>query len=153
MMRQVQRFAWTAVIVFVGLVAPLAIAHPTHHHHPSTSAPSSQETISFAKGMEKSMEVMMADMHTAHSTGNPDIDFLSMMIPHHQGAIDMARLVLLHGNDPLVRQLAQDIIANQQAEITTMKGRLSVLKQGTDSNPDGFPSLSGTRGGQPSGRQ
>jgi len=89
---------------------------------------------------------MMRAMHAAPATGDPDLDFLRMMIPHHQGAIDMARAELVHGRDPMVRQLAGDIIASQQAEIDSMKGRLSVLGRGRDTDPGGFPALGGTRG-------
>ena len=60
----------------------------------------------FARQMEADMRTMMAAMHAAPHSGNPDADFLAMMIPHHQGAIDMARLALIHGGDPLTRRLA-----------------------------------------------
>ena len=53
------------------------------------------------------------DMHRPGYTGQPDSDFLAMMIPHHEGAVDMARLVLIHGRDPMVRQIAEKIIASQ----------------------------------------
>ena len=79
-------------------------------------------------------------------TGDPDVDFRVQMIPHHQGAIDMARLVLVHGRDPLVRGLAEDIIAAQQAEIQSMAARLRLLESGKPPDADGFPPLSGTRG-------
>ena len=54
-------------------------------------------------------------------TGDPDVDFARMMIPHHRGAIDMARVQLEKGRDPRLRELAQRIIADQEREIATLK--------------------------------
>ena len=90
---------------------------------------------------------MMDDMHRPGFTGNPDHDFLAMMIPHHEGAIDMARLLLIHGRDPLVRQLAEDIIASQTIEVAGMRGRMAILLQGANPRPCGFPALGAVRGG------
>lgn len=95
------------------------------------------------------MNTMMYRMHAAGYTGNPDIDFLAMMIPHHEGAVEMARLELTHGKDPLARRLAEEIIASQTTEIGAMKERLAVLRRGEDPNPGGFPALHGTRGAAP----
>jgi uncharacterized protein (DUF305 family) len=53
-------------------------------------------------------------------TGNADVDFIKGMIPHHQGAVEMAKIVLEHGKDPEVRKLAEGIIAAQEAEIEWM---------------------------------
>ena len=100
----------------------------------------------YARGMHEGMERMMRDMHAAGDSGDADVDFLAMMIPHHEGAVDMARLVLIHGRDPLVRALAEDIIAGQSSEIAAMRGRLKRLRAGRDSDPDGFPALGSTRG-------
>jgi uncharacterized protein (DUF305 family) len=57
-------------------------------------------------------------------TGNVDRDFMRMMIPHHQGAIDMARVLLKYGHDEKLRRLAQSIIVEQGQEIAYMHGLL-----------------------------
>ena len=94
------------------------------------------------------MARMMRDMHAPAYSGHADIDFLAMMIPHHVGAVEMARLELLHGRDPATRQLAEDIIASQTVEIDSMKRRLAALRQGDAHarQPAAFPALGGLRG-------
>jgi len=96
--------------------------------------------------MHRQMKAMMEAMEAVPMSGDADRDFLAMMIPHHQGAIDMARLALMHGRDPLTRQLAEEIIASQQAEIASMHRRLQVLAKSGTSGGEEFPALSGTRG-------
>ena len=101
----------------------------------------------FAVGIDAGMAKMMADMHAPGHTGNVDADFLAMMIPHHEGAVEMARLLLIHGHDPVTRRLAEEIIAGQQVEIEGMRRRLEQLRRGASlGEPDGFPALGGTRG-------
>ncbi len=100
----------------------------------------------FVRQMDAAMKKMMEDMHAPGYSGKPDVDFLAMMIPHHEGAVEMARLVLIYGKDPLTRRLAEEIIASQTAEIAAMKERLAILRRGEDPNPGGFPALHGTRG-------
>ncbi|MEO6269039.1 MAG: DUF305 domain-containing protein [Lautropia sp.] len=99
----------------------------------------------FERALSEGMDRMMTDMHAAGHSGNPDIDFLSMMIPHHAGAVEMARLVLEHGRDPATRRLAEEIIASQMLEIEGMTRRLAALRRQSGS-PDEFPALGGTRG-------
>jgi uncharacterized protein (DUF305 family) len=97
--------------------------------------------------MDASMARMMQDMHRPGYWGNADVDFLAMMIPHHAGAVDMARLVLQHGRDPATRRLAEEIIAGQTIEIEGMTRRLAALRQGGGvTRSPGFPTLGGTRG-------
>lgn len=101
---------------------------------------------SFRQEMDEAMARMMRAMHAPGYTGNSDIDFLAMMIPHHAGAVEMARLVLLHGRDPATRRLAEDILSGQALEIEGMRRRLALLRfrQGSWMRP--FPELGGTRG-------
>jgi uncharacterized protein (DUF305 family) len=64
---------------------------------------------------------MMAAMDQTQPTGDADKDFVLMMMPHHQGAIDMAKVELQYGKDEKLRAMAQDIIQAQEAEIAEMK--------------------------------
>ena len=75
----------------------------------------------FMQEMNGSMERMDRRMAEAPMNGSFDHDFASMMIPHHQGAIDMAKAELLYGKDPVMRRLAQEILVDQQSEIDAMK--------------------------------
>jgi len=66
------------------------------------------------------MDRMMNDM-MVRPTGDVDRDFVAMMVPHHQGAIDMARSFLRYGTNEQLRRLAQEIIVTQQQEIAVMR--------------------------------
>ena len=83
--------------------------------------------------MNNAMRVMDANMMAAPVTGDPGHDFCVMMIPHHQGAIDMAKAILLHGKDPVVQRLAQEIIVTQEQEIEVMRLRLAAMQSTTPS--------------------
>ena len=74
-----------------------------------------------SNGMMDAMQKMNRDMAAQPTTGNTDQDFVAMMIPHHQGAIDMARAELATGKDPEIRKLAEDIIKAQEKEIQQMR--------------------------------
>jgi uncharacterized protein (DUF305 family) len=142
-----------ACIAFVLMLSASALAEegtaPHSHHGMAVQEDASdypEQFQRFIREMDRDMDKMMTDMHHPGYTGNADVDFLAMMIPHHQGAVDMARLVLIHGQDPLTRQLAEEIIASQQAEILAMKARLNILSKGADPDPGGYPALNGVRG-------
>lgn len=77
---------------------------------------------------DRSWSVLMASMDKMHmsmsavaQSGNSDVDFVTLMLPHHQAAIDMAKTQLLYGKDPQIRRLAQEIITDQQLEINLMQ--------------------------------
>ncbi len=78
--------------------------------------------------MNDAMTVMDSGMKGAPMTGDPDHDFAAMMIPHHQGAVDMAKVELLYGKDQALRRLAQEIIVTQEQEIEVMRMRLKQFK-------------------------
>ena len=68
-----------------------------------------------------SMDKMHMAMGAVKRSGDSDVDFVRLMLPHHQAAIDMAKTQLLHGKDPQMRRLAQEIITDQQLEIELMQ--------------------------------
>ena len=82
--------------------------------------PDRPDEAPFLAENDAAMNRMMADM-TVNPTGDVDRDFVAMMVPHHQGAIDMAQAVLRHGRNEQLRRLAQEIIVTQQQEIAAMR--------------------------------
>jgi uncharacterized protein (DUF305 family) len=85
---------------------------------------------SFLASTRVSMHTMMTGMQVAPQ-GDVDQDFIGQMIPHHRGAIDMAKAELLYGHNEQLRRIAQEIIVEQQAEIVVMQREQ--VSQGTNS--------------------
>ncbi|TGP23952.1 MULTISPECIES: DUF305 domain-containing protein [unclassified Mesorhizobium] len=75
-------------------------------------------------GYKAAMDKMHTDMMLNY-TGNADVDFVRGMIPHHQGAIDMAKVVIANGKDPEIRKLAEGVVKAQEAEIKEMQDWLA----------------------------
>jgi len=107
------RLTITAIALALTVGAALA-QHSGHTKHGKT------DTNPSTRAFEAANAKMHKDMAIRFS-GNADVDFAKGMIPHHQGAIDMAKVVLQHGKDPEVRKLAEDVIKAQEKEIAWMK--------------------------------
>ena len=86
------------------------------HSHTSPSTPESRWSE-----LVGSMHVMHAAMASVRPSGDNDADFVRLMLPHHQAAIDMAKTQLAYGQDAQMRRLAQEIITDQQSEIELMR--------------------------------
>jgi len=109
----------------IALVSTLAFAVPAFAEdmQMDMSKPMGDHSASshaFAEANAKMHKDMMVEM-----TGNTDVDFVRGMIPHHQGAIDMAKIELQYGKDPEIRKLAEAVIKAQEAEIAEMNAWLS----------------------------
>ena len=115
----------TAVLLLVVFILSVSRAQTPHHHETAQAG-------SFDALMAQAMERMHKDMAIA-PRGDPDRDFAAMMIPHHQGAVDMAKVELQFGKNPVLRRLAQGMIVEQLQEIEVMQRELqkpsAILKE------------------------
>ena len=114
--------AYAALAAAFLALAPLALAQEEHQHHGSASAAAASDEVTQA--FKAANEKMHEGMDVA-LTGNADVDFMRGVIPHHQGAIDMANAALKYGKDPEVRKLAEAVIKAQQEEISVMTAWLA----------------------------
>jgi Domain of unknown function (DUF305) len=107
-------FGLLLLILGVGALGPCVQAQSNGGDSRLTGSPDWSELIA-------SMDKMHMAMGAVARSGNSDVDFVRLMIPHHQAAIDMAKTQLLFGKDPQMRRLAQEIITDQQLEIELMQ--------------------------------
>ena len=121
-----RRLGTFAVAALIGASA-LGQAMPHHHGQSAAAKPPvfiASTAKPFAALMDDAMAVMDDGMKRAPMNGVAEHDFVTMMIPHHQGAIDMAKALLLTTKDPELRNVAQGIITEQQNEINIMQAWL-----------------------------
>src|SRR4029434_7236539 len=93
-------------LMLVASIAGIALAQ-SHHHDDANSGRTNSADSTFALQMMQAMDRMDSGMRAAKPTEEPDRDFAAMMIPHHQGAIDMAKAELIYWHDPVLRRLAE----------------------------------------------
>lgn len=114
----------TVLVASAMLAAPaIALAQGMNMQHGSMDMGGSAADQANMQAMQK----MQNDM-PKKGTGDPDKDFAAMMIPHHQGAIDMAKVELQYGNDPMLKKMAAKIVEDQAKEIREMNDWMNKRK-------------------------
>ena len=118
--------AAASVLALTGIAANQTSARAEDMAHMMMQAPEGASDAT--KAYVVAMNTMSMSM-SAEFTNDADIDFLAGMVPHHQGAVDAARIVLQYGKDPEVKAYAEQVIAAQEAEIIWMQGWLAAHGQ------------------------
>ncbi len=94
---------------------------PRLEPHLAGQPPAVQNEAPSTTENKAAMDKMMGQMDETTYTGQADRDFVAGMIPHHEGAVDMAKVELKYGKDPQMRKLAQQILDSQESEIALMQ--------------------------------
>ncbi len=136
------RMAIFGTRLLVAFAAPsLVLGAFAHEAHPAAQKAANSDESAFLAENDAAMTKMMNDM-AAKPTGDIDRDFVTMMAPHHQGAIDMAVIELRYGKNEQLRRIAQEIIVSQLQEIAAMKlaiGEQVVASAPAPTQPDKAP--------------
>jgi uncharacterized protein (DUF305 family) len=117
---QYRIIALAAALAVMPTLAAAQGAHGGHSGHSTPAQTAGSPDTPATQGYKRANETMHKNMDIAFS-GNADIDFVRGMIPHHQGAIDMAKVALQHAKDEQIRKWAQDVIREQEREIAEMR--------------------------------
>ncbi len=128
MFKKVKRISKARFWIYVLILATASLVVGLSVGSMSSNSFGASTEKSFKQLMDEAMISMDREMENATMTGDPDHDFAAMMIPHHQGAVDMAKAELLYGKDTVLRRLAQEIIVTQEQEIEVMRMRLKQFK-------------------------
>jgi uncharacterized protein (DUF305 family) len=120
----------TKMLIVISLFVLLAGPAPAQQdhgrgHQPHTAPAPALPDDEIVRAYVAAMDRMHEAMATMAYSGDPDIDFAQGMIPHHQAAIEMAQIVLEHGSDPTMRELALAIIEAQEREIAELEAWLA----------------------------
>ncbi len=129
-------FRSTRILLTTSLLAVVSVSAfaqdvPAHHHE---AASGTTDEGPFLQENDAAMVKMMNDM-AVKPTGDVNRDFVEMMIPHHQGAIDMAVAYLKYGSNEQLKRIAQEIIVDQQQEIAAMRMALGDPLPASDAVP------------------
>ena len=118
--RRIARHLTPVVVLGLMLAAAPVSAQQSQGDHSMKNHGGDAAASPVDQAFEQANQRMHRDM-AVPLTGDADRNFALSMIPHHQGAIDMARIVLEHGKDPALRKVAQDVVSAQEREIAELK--------------------------------
>jgi len=110
----------TILVALLSMAGLMAAQQNSHSQHGDAAVSAKNNDPAWSE-LQASMTKMHESMSSIAPSTNSDVDFVRLMLPHHQAALDMAKAELFYGKDPQIRRLAQEIITDQQSEIELMQ--------------------------------